>query len=490
MRTLLTLLVATVPASLACSSGTSTATDAGSLVDTAAATDTAVGDTGAASSDAVAVGDASDPLVRVPPMRLAASAMDRCVGAYRSTAPTAGQNTNYPIDGQMRSFWLMLPPASFTGPRPLFVGFHGTGGTGREFAADSYGKLADFVARGFIVVAPDAVGNGTVWPVWDALRQAADVSAPNFDLDFVDSLIPCVAAYLPVDANRIYAGGHSAGGIMTNYVLERRSSLLAGGIVASGVYDLTQPAMPMALGAMSVLVTWGGTGDMYSGGTSGVRVPTINFVEQASLASRYYAGQPMVGQANCNAPVGHDWLRAINPWMVDFLLAHPKGLDNTTAAPLPPVPAGSGATCTSDPFVSMTSTAIMCPASATTDCHAVCQLLADCAVSNATVGPVLAPQLTSLGFAGTNNRDCGGCVTRCEGLATSAADRTVLTCLRMRQESATCGAGIAGAMPLIDAVNTCCTAHADSPFCVESCRVILGNTVERTFFPTCTAIVH
>ena len=86
-----------------------------------------------------------------------------------------------------------------------------------------------------IFAGPDGELLGSVWPEWDAMRQAGDTERPNPDLAFFDALVDCVAAHHPVDAARIYVGGMSAGGIMTNRVLRARSTLLAGGIAGSGV---------------------------------------------------------------------------------------------------------------------------------------------------------------------------------------------------------------------------------------------------------------
>src|SRR5262249_7142647 len=151
-----------------------------------------------------------------------------------------GQTLGYTIDGQARSFFLALPDAAkFSGPRPLLVLFNGTGETGS--IVFSIWGIQSFVDAGFIVLAPDSIGNGAVWPVGDAMRKPGDEGLPNAALDFFDSLVACTAADHSIDAKRVYVAGHSAGGIMTNYVLQRRSQLLAGGVVASGVLDLTRP---------------------------------------------------------------------------------------------------------------------------------------------------------------------------------------------------------------------------------------------------------
>ena len=86
---------------------------------------------------------------------------------------------------------------------------------------------------------------------------------------FFDKLVDCLAAHLEVDKNRIYISGKSAGGHMSNRLLRERSELLAGGVVASGVFELTEPAQPKPLGSMAVLVTWGGDNDEYTGSSGG-----------------------------------------------------------------------------------------------------------------------------------------------------------------------------------------------------------------------------
>ena len=309
-----------------------------------------------------------------------------CPEPWGATVPAEGQNDGYTVAGQDRSFWLMLPPATFTGPRPLFVAWNGTGETGQSFSERA--KLEAFTARGFIVLAPDDVGNGTVWPVWDAMHAPGDdVPDENPDLLLFDSLVACAAGHMSIDKNRVYTGGHSAGGIMANYMLRHRSDLFAGGIVASGVFSLTGPNEPSPLDEMMVIVTWGGDSDGYSGGAGEVDVPEINFVEQASLASLYYDEEPAVGQANCTADVGHAWLDAANDWMIDLLLAHPKSLGSDDVV-VEPTPEGSGVTCKLEPFQYEGGIVSECPTQTTVaGCDKSCQFVADCAVENGTVGP-------------------------------------------------------------------------------------------------------
>lgn len=468
-------------------SGGSSASSTGATPSTSTATgaDATTGGTGGAGG-----GESDDPLVIVPPSPLGGDPATACPGAFAATAPVDGDNDGFESADQDRSFFLILPEASFEGPRPLFVGFNGTNETGPSWS--SRAELEDLAARGFVVVSPSSNGNGTLWPVWDSLHEAGtDDPEQNPDLVYFDELVACLGAHFDIDENRIYAGGHSAGGIMANYVLQRRSELLAGGIVASGVFSLTSPEPAAALDDMFVIVTWGGDNDEYSGGSGGVSVPAINFVEQASIASVFYDDEPAVTQAHCRGDdVGHAWLDPLNDWFVDALLAHPKGLAAGSPSELPAVPAGAPATCSSDPYVFESSVVVECPGTSTVDgCAETCQFMGDCAVENATVGPILAPQLTDLGFAGEDNTSCGGCIAHCEENATTPADEEVLGCMVAAKDASICGPGIDGALPIIDAFNDCCAGRDDSPWCIDACTILVANSAAGALLDGCAELV-
>lgn len=425
-------------------------------------------------------GGSSDPLVLVPPVALAASAAD-CPAAFQS-APASGQHAGFDVGGQARSFYLDLPAA--TGPRPLMVAFNGTGETGKQIYDRA--DLQDFVAAGFIVLAPDSAGNGTLWPVWDGLRAPEDESLPNEDLKYFDQLVKCVAFHHPVDEKRIYVSGHSAGGIFTNRVLRERSSLLAGGIPASGIFDFTAPEPPPALDDVAVLVTWGGDNDAWSGSASGVTVPEFNFVEQAALASQYY--EQKVEQAHCHGKnLGHAWLSKANAWMIDYLLFHPKGLAKGSpwkfAAPDP----GANFECSESAATFTNPNEVSCGTTPTAKCQTYCQLIGDCAAENATVEPVLGPQLEALGFSGPKHTECGGCLTKCEADATAggAADAGVLDCFAKQAAGAQCGGGIPGAMPFVDATNACCPGQSASKICGTLCTAVNSNGAASALFGGC-----
>lgn len=424
-----------------------------------------------------------DPLVLVPPTRLDASAATDCPAAFQ-TAPSDGQHAGYDVAGEARSFLLRLPSGGDATPRPLLVAFNGTGETGQAIYDRAH--LVDFVNRGFIVVAPDSAGHGTLWPVWDGLREPKDETLENLDLDYFDSLVKCLAAHHSVDAKRIYVAGHSAGGIFANRVLRARSQLLAGGIPASGIFDFTAPEPPPALYELSVLVTWGGDDDAWSGTAAGAAVPEFNFVEQAALASQYY--EKHAEQAHCRGKsLGHAWLDGANGWMIDYLLAHPKGLAKGGPWKFQAPEPSANFECSDGAATFENTNQVTCGTTKTETCRSYCQLIGDCAAENATVEPVLGPELEKLGFSGPNHLECGGCLSRCETDATAggSADQGVLDCFAAEASSAQCGGGIPGAMPFVNATNKCCPGQTASQVCKTLCTAVASNSAASALFGGC-----
>jgi poly(3-hydroxybutyrate) depolymerase len=443
-------------------------------------------DNSAADTNSSTTEDAADT---VPAERYASDLATACPEDFQK-APASGQNDGYPAADQQRGFYLQFPASeTYSGPRPMMILFNGTGGDGKK-AFDSYNGQ-DFLDAGFIVLGPDSIANGTIWPVWDAARTPDQQDLPNKDLIYLDSLMDCVAAHHEVDKNRIYVAGMSAGGIMSNHVLQRRSQLLAGGIVGSGVFDFTSPIPPEPMDAMGVVVTWGGDNDMWGGDSddSDVNVPEFVFAEQAAMASKFYAdiegGSQMWVRANDH---GHAWVKDAGPLFIDYLLAHPKGFAESQWT-LPD--ALEGATYTAGDTVAKfePKIVVVCPETEDQNCGAYCQLLADCAVENTTVGPVLGPQLKDLGFTGEDYAECGGCLESCSAAQTGTADEAVLTCFRAAQETAECEGGVEGALPLVDAVNDCCDGQfGKSDVCQQICGSIMSNSilVQTKLFINCT----
>ena len=406
-----------------------------------------------------------------------------CPENYRASKPAAGQNDSYVVAGQARDFFLGLPDANaYSGPRPVLFGFNGTYGSGDQYYTGT--QLAIAVARGFIVIAPSSNANGTIWPVWDGQRNAGDTS-PNPDLEYFDSLLSCMAAHYEVDKNRIYATGHSAGGIMTNFILRKRANIMAGGIPQSGLISLTGEPSDPDLDPLFVIVAWGGDDDMWGGTVEGTTVPSVNFATEAVETSIFYSAQPNVGHAYCrikegSAFSGHVPL-PITEYLVARLLEHPKGVSGAAGVTLPEGDPHAEVTCGVETLSHGETTQVTCDASTQVGCQESCQLIADCGVENDLVFDALTSALAAIGFTRTT---CGGCTDNCELNSAGANDSTVLDCLKTAQAGAVCGQGLTGALPLINGVNSCC-AGQDSQWCDFLCTEIAKSPIALTQFTVC-----
>lgn len=138
------------------------------------------------------------------------------------TSPPDGYLT-IDVNGTAREYALLLP-AGYDGkiPFPVVFGFHGTTSNGQAMLSRYYGNLREAAAGRAIVVAPQGlVRNGQTG--WIGSRGIEQV-----DVDFFDALVALLEAEYCVDAGRIFAQGHSAGGMMSNQLGCVRSTVLRG----------------------------------------------------------------------------------------------------------------------------------------------------------------------------------------------------------------------------------------------------------------------
>jgi len=180
---------------------------------------------------------------------VAAGAMTTPAGA---AAAGSTEGTLRTSDGRDRTYHLYVPPNLDPGrPVPLLVALHGGTGWGLQFEQNSgFDALAD--RHGFIVVYPDGVGvgpRGTALRTWNgggccgpAARQQVD------DVGFIRQLIAEIERTHSIDPHRVFATGHSNGGILAyRLACEAADVVVAIGVQSSSLeLDRCQPSQPVS----------------------------------------------------------------------------------------------------------------------------------------------------------------------------------------------------------------------------------------------------
>jgi polyhydroxybutyrate depolymerase len=185
------------------------------------------------------------------------------------------------VAGGERSYRLYVPRDLPDGPVPLFIGLHGGLGWGDQFATtDHIEGLAE--SNGYIVAHPDGVnlsggplaerggGRGGVWNGGICCGVAARSDAD--DVGFIAALIDRLEADHDIDPHRVFAFGHSNGGIMSyRLACELADRIVGIGVVAGTLgVDGCDPVQPVSV--------------MHIHGTADDNLPLAGGVGQDSLA--------------------------------------------------------------------------------------------------------------------------------------------------------------------------------------------------------------
>jgi polyhydroxybutyrate depolymerase len=166
-------------------------------------------------------------------------------------APTTADGTITTADGRARTYHLYVP--TILGPKaPLLIALHGGTGWGKQFERNSgFDGLAE--ANGFIVVYPDGIGvgaDGTDLRTWNgggccgpAAKQQVD------DVAFIRQLIADLRAQHDIDPSRVFATGHSNGGILAlRLACELADQIAAIGVQSSALeVDTCAPTQPVSV---------------------------------------------------------------------------------------------------------------------------------------------------------------------------------------------------------------------------------------------------
>lgn len=292
--------------------------------------------------------------------------------------PKAGLNTGFMADGKARAF-VIVPPKAGHGPAPVWVPMVGTvEATNWNLNVARSGNNAKLADAGFMVIGPvrDCAGqdpnlaagacngmghDGWSWNPWSEGR-APGVAGDKWktdagpDVRFLEAMVRCVGTKWPLDRRRLYLGGISSGGTMTNRALLFDSKFWAGGMPISGEWYATkddgssvtfndaramvgaEPAKiwqgrvgpyPLArrLEPMVVITVWGGPHDLWDCGPSIGLCSDYRPTTQAG--SNYFSSIGDVVHVACSATHGHMWPQvntdAFNLWALRTLASHPKG---------------------------------------------------------------------------------------------------------------------------------------------------------------------
>jgi poly(3-hydroxybutyrate) depolymerase len=173
-----------------------------------------------------------------------------------------GLNVDFPIDGTKRAF-VVVPPANLGEPIPVWVPLTGTvESTNDNLHVARSGANALMAEKGFMVLGPvrecanqdpdlragpcNGPGiDGWNWRPWTEGRAAGPAgdrwkNDEGPDSRFLIAAVRCVAKTYRLDAQRLFVGGISSGGTMTNRALTFRSDFWAGGLAVSGEWYVTQ----------------------------------------------------------------------------------------------------------------------------------------------------------------------------------------------------------------------------------------------------------
>lgn len=212
-------------------------------------------------------------------------------------------------DGLTRTYRVHAPPSVLEGtPLPVMLAFHGGGGNGQQFQESSgIPRVAD--REGFLAVFPEGTGPLRLH-TWNAGGCCG--SSPRRGVDdvgFTDALLDDLARRTPVDADRIYATGHSNGAMMAYRLAAERGHRIAATVPVAGAMSppVARPVRPVAILHIHSVDD---PRALYHGGEAppfpGTRVTTRHSPVQETLATwlavNGCTGDPVVGRRLEGAP--------------------------------------------------------------------------------------------------------------------------------------------------------------------------------------------
>ena len=254
---------------------------------------------------------------------------------------TAGHNT-ISVNGTPRGLTIQLPPNPIGAP--VMFAWHWTdAGITGQTAIDMQG-LGYVPAVGAILVAPDGVRSPFHW-------YHGTTPVDNPDLTFFDDMLACLDSNFQIDRDRVYAMGHSSGGLMTSYLVMHRGEHLAAAASLSGGHyggpaggSTTYPIYHSPRSAqVPNLLIWGGSSDYYAPTNLSFDIGNQMFSQLLRDDGHFVI--------ECRGNFGHsipdDTLGESYVW--DFLSAHTRGMSTLPFAG-GSLPAGAPGYCVTPPI--------------------------------------------------------------------------------------------------------------------------------------------
>lgn len=204
-----------------------------------------------------------------------ATAPDRTAIAQPEKVITAGlTHPSLPFGGTDRSYRLFVPDTAAAAMRagkgvPLLLSFHGALDTNDNLAqADGTEALAVF--QGIVVAHPMGLRSGMGGGAWNAGGCcSAPARAGVDDIGFTRAVIDDISANLEIDPARVYAIGHSNGGMLAYRLACELSDRIAAAGSVGGTLEIPdcRPSRPVSFlevhGRNDTIVPYdGGRGDV------------------------------------------------------------------------------------------------------------------------------------------------------------------------------------------------------------------------------------
>lgn len=208
----------------------------------------------------------------------------------------AGTTTTVSLShgGRERRYHLHVPPGADGSPGlPLLLVLHGGGGSGEQAQA-STGLAERGIRAGYVVAFPDGTGplrsRLLTWNSGGIATYAADHDVD--DTGFLRAVVADVQRRVAIDPERVFAAGHSNGGMMCHRLAREAADVFRGIAVVAGAMNSTDVEADAPIAVLLVH----GTGDdhvRYEGGSPREAVGRAGNREDASVqqAIDYYVAR-------------------------------------------------------------------------------------------------------------------------------------------------------------------------------------------------------